>query len=256
MNQSFGARITSTTSRRIWAADVMPNTEEIRIAAGTRRPAPPVLWNILIEGKDDTDDVVAYSGAQIEIRWNVGDGQQRRAYTLGGTARRWRGMATSVEVWAALRDSTETIVVSGTGGWDAVHHAGGGASPVLGTHQVAAITLSYDQATTDSAISDVGTLGACHEEARRFSITAGPLTSGSAMVPVTVTLYGQRFIGNIWVPLGSMVVTSGFGGGNMLVVDVIPGQFDNLGYNVTGFPTTNGGQSTLHAWEELDSEGC
>ena len=76
------------------------------------------------------------------------------------------------------------------------------------------------------------------------------------MVPVTVRIYGQRFIDDIWIPLESMVIDSGVNNGNSMLIEVVAGQFDNLGYQVVGFPAANGGTATLHAWEELDSEGC
>ena len=259
MHQAFSQEITSTTLRRIWSAEVKPSPEEERRAVGTRGPRSAALWNIVIEGKSadfSADATTVVLGVDVEVRWTIGDAQQTRLYTVGGSSRRWRGMATAVEVWAKLTTLSGNLIVTGTAAWDAIHSQGAGASPVMGTHLVAGQALSFTQATTDGAIAGIATLGTAQEEARRFSLTSGPLITGSAMVPVTVTLYGRRFINSIWIPLDSMVVTSGFGGGNMIVVDVVPGQFNALGYNVTGFPAANGGSASIHAWEELDSEGC
>lgn len=216
----------------------------------------PVLWDIVV----GTEPPVSGNpiAIDVQIRWSVGLGQQIRTYTLGDTARRWRARAIQVEVWAAVLVAGQTANLLGGAAWGAGASGAGGGSPVLGTHRLASITLSYAQANTDGAIASVAALGASQIEARRFYFTAGALTGGTAMVPATVTFYGERFDSGMSVPLGSMVVTDGIDGGNSLVVDVMPGQYDTINYQVTGFPSGAGesGSTTLQAWEEIDSEGC
>lgn len=258
MQQNFGQDLDSTTLRRVWYAEAPIQPEEQILANGTKRPQGPALWNIIAYAKAKAP-AGSYSGATFEVRASVGDGQQVRTYTLGALARRWRGRATSIEVWAAATVADETLIFSGGATWLVCQPDGFGGSPVLGTHLVGTKTLSYTQANSDSAIAAVASLGVSQEEARRFSITSGPLTGGSAMVPVTVIIYGRRFIGSEWVPLDSMVVTSGVGGGNALTIEVVPGQYDEIGYQVTGFAAAAvgvTGSATMHVWEELDSEGC
>lgn len=253
MHQQFAETLTGTAFLEVWHQQAPVDAAEQNRAGASLKPQSPVRWDLVI-GARPTAPGAAYTGAHVRVTWLFGERQQR-IYTLDARPRRWRGHATAVLVEAALVEAGESVTLTGAGGWQCCPSAIWGAAPILGTHLVARKTLSFTQATTDAAIAGVGSLGALQPEARRIMVTADALTGGGAMVPVTVRIFGRRFIGDAWILIGEFVVGTGTASNNVLV-DVVPGQLDELGYQVVGFPAAGGGSATLHAWEELDSEGC
>jgi hypothetical protein len=120
------------------------------------------------------------------------------------------------------------------------------------SHHVVHRALSYAQALTDSAISAFSNVGSLQPECRRLAVTADPLAGGSAMVPIQLLVAGRRWRDQVWIRLASVIVGTSYGGRDE--VDLVPGQYDAIGYQVRGFPTANGGAATFQVVEQLDQE--
>jgi len=227
--------------------------------AGPLCNVDPVPFNLMLLGGPRQPGVDSYTGMYARISWGVGGARATRTVFLGTDGQRISGRAVSVEIEAALRTSADAARLVGGIAWDP--DAGTEVSPAIISNLIGTPTLSYAQASADSAIVGVASLGSVQGESRVISVSSDGLTGGSSMVPVQVIVYGRRYVGSGWVRLDSFLVSpdsSGTGiGGDQIIASIAPGEYDRVGYQVVGFPSGAvgvGGSATLQIFEELDPD--
>lgn len=183
------------------------------------------------------------NGARVRVAGGVG-AQQFREFTVDDRSRRYSSRAVSLTVEAQLVASGDDLLVSGGVAWD--RDAGTETSPTFLTNLITRQTLNANV----SSITSIGTL---QREAFRLHAHSDGLASGTSIVPVQVAIFGRRYIGSTWTRLGGFVVDATQPGSD--VMDFPPGQFDAVGWRVTGFPSSQGGSATVFVEEELGVEG-
>ncbi len=207
----------------------------------------PVAFTLIAEVTTDPSGLV-HQGAHLRVR-SIGGAAQPREIYLADQPRRWSGVCLAVQLAARLEIATDSLRLQGAVFW------GEDASRVDEVSNLAVRrTLSEAQATTDGALTGIGTLATVQSDVRRLAIHVDALSGGSAMVPVRVELYGRRFAGQAFVRIGAFVVDATVGGSSNLIF-TMPGEFDQVGYRVFGFPGGGiGGSATMQVFEQLGSE--
>lgn len=232
--------------KRITSSTAYTGLLELTLKRGPQGPAgmypgtDPVPFVLVVGATANTG---TNNGARIRVAGGVG-AQQFREFTLDDRSRRYSSRAISLTVEAQLVESGDDLLVSGGVAWD--RDAGTETSPTFLTNLITRQTLSANVAT----VTSIGTL---QREAMRLHAHADALSGGSAIVPVQVAIFGQRYIGSTWTRLGGFVVANAEPGGD--VMEFPPGQFNAVGWRVLGFPSANGGSATVFVTEELGVEG-
>ena len=250
MLQPFQQEITAVAlTRTVYQSLSKGRQRPERQGAGPQCDTDPVPFNIILWGQARSGND-SYTGLRVRVSWSIGGGQIQRTIFLTDQPKRISGRAVAVEIEAALYSSSDAAKLIGAIAWDP--DAGTEVSGGSISNLVISQALSFVQATLDSAISAVASLSSIQSDTRVLTMTSDALSGGASIVPVQVIMYGSRYVGSTWVRLGSFIVDGV--NGDQLSVSIPPSQYDQVGYQVVGFPTTLGGAATLQVVEELDPD--
>lgn len=246
--QRFSHEINSSTAYQPVARDSVRPLEESPSCGGSVNPTSLRPWRVTLLCRPSTPGA-ANGGARIKITMGSAEAEVRYV-TLDNRARVISGYGTFVSLEGMTLTASETLLIEGS-----IDYGGDSSAEAHGCvhNRIASRTLSYAQANTDSAISAVYSLGAIQPAAHALEIGASPLTgytAGSQRV-VHLLLFGRRYGDDLWERLGAILVSDVASGRDR--VDLVPGAYDEVGYQAVGFLTSGGGSSTFEVREELEA---
>jgi hypothetical protein len=188
-------------------------------------------------------------GIHLKVLSGIGT-DQARELTVDDFSRRFSGRAVDLTVQAKLVDSSDSLELVGGLAFEECE-ATTETCFIMCSNLIGAKNLTFAIINADSAIGASAEFGDIQRETSRISISAPKATSTT---PQTVLIFGKRYQDDAIVPLASYTPTTGAGGGTYQTVDILPGEFQKVHYQV---PTSVAGDDLgkLYIWEELRAEG-
>jgi len=248
MFKAFHEDVTGTLFQNVVIQSLCQNKAGPDLEGYERLDAVP--FNVILGGEASAAGNGNYSGARVRISGIIGERQERIIF-LDDRPRRYAGRAVALQIEGLPLIGTETVRITGALTW--APHADAEMSPVTVSNLITRKTISLAQATTDSAITAQASLGALQREARAVSFHCEALAGGAGALAVQIRIFGRRFVDQSMIRIGGIVPSDLQSGYERVVL--VPGQFDQVDYQVVGFPAGDAYAATLFIHEELGAEG-